>query len=215
VTAPAPAPETAPAPDAQPAPDPEQQQPEQQPQPDPQPKDTLPDDPAALKAEIARLRRENGTERTTAKQKAADDARAAMAQEIGKALGLIQGDDKPDPEKLTQQLTATQQEARAIRTENAVLRMAGTHGADPDALTDSRSFLAKLGTLDPAADDFSAQVDAAIKDAVAANPKLRAGRVPGASGADHTGGPGEQGRQFTPPTSLHEAVAAQYRTAFT
>lgn len=162
---------------------------------DDQQQDQQPDspwnDPAKAKAEIERLRRENGSARTTAKQQAADEARTAMAQEIGKALGLIKDDEATDPAKLTEQLTASQAEIRVTKVENAVLRSAGKHGADPEALTDSRSFLAKLGSLDPAAEDFTTQVDTAIKAAVDSNPKLKTGRAPGASGADHTGGSGE------------------------
>ena len=146
-----------------------------------------------------------------AAQTAAEEARNALVRDLGKALGLVKDEDQaPDPAKLTEQLTGTQTENRSLKAEIAVLRSAGKHGADPEALTDSRSFLAKLDTLDPAADDFAAQVDAAIKQAVADNPKLKAGRVPGASGADHPGGSGEAPRK---PSSLAEAIAGHYGTA--
>lgn len=51
----------------------------------------------AATTEIERLRRENGAERTNAKAKAADEARAELAQTIGKTLGLVKDDEQADP----------------------------------------------------------------------------------------------------------------------
>src|SRR5690606_36565916 len=117
--------------------------------------DNLPDDPAVLKGMIADLRRENGSARTNAKAQAADEARTALVQELGKALGLVKdGEQAPKPEELTAQVQAAQQAARAAQVELAVHRAASTHKADPSALLDSRAFLAKVADLDPTADDF-------------------------------------------------------------
>ena len=151
------------------------------------------DDPAKAKTEIERLRRENAAERTNAKTKAADEARAELAQTIGKALSLVQ-DDKAqvDPAALVTQVSDLTGQARALQIENAILRQASKHGADPGALTDSRAFLASVADLDPSAADFGAQVGEAIKAAVAANPKLSAtAPVVGASTVQHAGGSGE------------------------
>jgi hypothetical protein len=75
--------------------------------------------------------------------------------------------------------------------ELAVYRGASKHGADPDALTDSRAFLRSIADLDPADEGFSKAVNAAIKAAVTDNPKLKAASpAPGRMGADFSGGSG-------------------------
>lgn len=159
---------------------------------------------------IADTRKEAGDHRVakTAAEKRQQDILAAVA----KAAGLkVDGEDEtPDPAKLTEQLTSTQAQARQAAVELAVYKAAGKHQGDPDALLDSRGFLTKVADLDPTADDFTSKVDAAVKDAIKDNPKLKAGRAPGASGADHPGGPGE-GAQRT-PKPLTDAVAAHYGT---
>ena len=167
-----------------------------------EPKGNLWDDPAKAKAEIERLRAENGKDRTTAKTKAAEDARNELTQSIGKALGLIKdGDAKPDPEALTRQITETTAKAKQAQTELAVYKAAGKNGADADALLDSRAFLAKIADLDPSK---TADIEKAIKEAVTSNPKLKTVQVAGASGADFSGGSGESAKQ---PTSLEDAIA--------
>lgn len=128
------------------------------------------DDPAAAKAEIERLRKENGAARTTAKQQAADEARNELAQSIGKALGIVK-DEEIDPAKLTQELTASQTAAQQARVELAVFRAAGAVNGDPAALLDSTSFLKSLEGVDP--NDATA-ISAAITSAVTANPRLGA-----------------------------------------
>lgn len=155
-----------------------------------------------LAAKVARLEKQlkganadAAKARTDAKKKAADDARASIVQELGKALGLIQ-DDKdtaPDPAKLTAEITRATAAHRETAVELAVFKRAGKGGADPDALTDSRAFLSKLKDLDPTADDFSKQLDAAIADAVKDNPKLKAGGTAATAAAvsDFTGGDGQ------------------------
>jgi len=173
--------------------------------------DALPDDPAALKAEIARLRRENGSARTTAKTQAADEARNELVQSLGKALGLIKdGDAAPDADALTQQLTATQEQARQAAVELAVFRSAAAAGVDPDAVLDSRAFLTKVEGLDPAAADFTTQVTAALTEAATANPKLKAARAAGASSVDHSAGGSGEGRAPRTPKSLAAAVTGHY-----
>ncbi|WP_131104034.1 hypothetical protein [Ornithinimicrobium sufpigmenti] len=165
-------------------------------------------DPDKAKAEIERLRRENAKKRVDPKE-AAKTARDEVVQELGKALGLIKdGDDAPDPTELTQQVQAAQAAAREAAVELAVFKVAGKHQGDPNALLDSRTFLAKVSALDPQAEDFTSKVDAAIKDAVTDNPKLKAAPVAGASSADHAGGSGEG--QTRTPKSLTDAVAGAY-----
>lgn len=167
------------------------------------------DDPAKARTEIERLRRENAAERTNAKSKAADEARAELAQTIGKALGLVKDDAKVDPAALTAQIGDLTGQARALQIENAILRQASKHGADPGALTDSRAFLASVADLDPTAADFGDKVGEAIKAAVAANPKLgTTAPVAGASTVQHAGGSGEGNAK---PTNLEDAIAAKLR----
>ena len=140
-------------------------------------------------------RDEAGKARTTAKANAAAEARDALAKEIGKALGLVKDDETPDPAKLTEQLTATQAQARQAAVELAVYKAAGKHSGDPVAILDSRAFLASVTDLDPNGSDFADKVDAAIKAAVEGNPKLKStAPAAGASTVQHAGGSGEAAR---------------------
>lgn len=84
--------------------------------------------------------------------------KAKQFDEIAKVLG---GDaaTPPDPAKLSADLAASQRETRETKVENAVLRAGGASGA---ALVDSRSFMATVSALDPAAADFEDQVKAAV-----------------------------------------------------
>lgn len=160
------------------------------------PKDTGPlanpwEDPKAAQAEIERLRRENGAARTNAKAQAAEDAKKELAQTIGRALGLVE-DEPIDPAKLTESLTAAQQQAKQAQVALAVYQNVGTVG-DPVALLDSTTFLKSVEGIDPS---DTAAVQAAIAAAVAANPRLGAApadpRVPApnpAQGSSAAGAP--------------------------
>ncbi|GAA4123284.1 hypothetical protein GCM10022215_29810 [Nocardioides fonticola] len=165
----------------------------------PAPKTDPWEDPAAARAEIERLRRENAAERTNAKAKAAEEARAELAQSIGKALGLVKDDEPVDPAKLTEQVSSSQAEARQARVELAVYRSAAEAGGDPAALLDSASFLASLSTIDPT---DTAAITEAIKSAVGTNSRLAA--VAGARTPAPNPG---QGAATKPPTA--EELAAQ------
>ncbi|MFD4740611.1 hypothetical protein ACFWNQ_25085 [Streptomyces virginiae] len=164
---------------------------------------------ARLERELKSANAEAGKARTTAKQQAADEARTALVQELGKALGLVKDDDKgaapPDPAKLTAEIERATAAHRQTATELAVFKGASKHGADPDGLTDSRAFMAKLAKLDPAGDDFTKKVNEAIKAAVADNPKLKAGQAPASSSGDFTGGTGEP--DSTGPRSIDDIRA--------
>lgn len=159
------------------------------------------DDPAAARAEIERLRKENGANRTNAKAQAAEEARSALAQEIGKALGLVKDDEPADPVKLTEQLTAAGADARQAKIELAVYRAAQATDADPNALLDSRVFLAKLADVDPS---DSAAVTAAITEAVTANPRLGKVEAPTPGMRPNPA----QGRSASAPLGLAEQIAA-------
>ncbi|MEV8353190.1 hypothetical protein ACFVTT_34015 [Streptomyces niveus] len=155
------------------------------------------EDPAA---ELARLRKElkdanseAAKARTGAKKQAAEQAKAQLVQEMGRALGLIKDekDEAPDPAKLTAEIERSRTAHRETAVELAVYRGASKHGADPDALTDSRAFLSSIKDLDPGDEGFAKAVNAAIKAAVADNPKLKAaGQAPARSSGDFSGGTG-------------------------
>ena len=136
---------------------------------------------------IKDLRTEAATNRTKATTEA--QSRQETMDAIAKALGL-KGDD--DPAKAAQTAAEEREAAKAVAknlaVENAVLRMAAKQGANPDALTDSRSFMRQLEAIDPAADDFAARVETAIKTAVEANPTLKAAGAPAPAPA-RSGGP--------------------------
>ena len=166
---------------------------------EPAPAKNVWEDPETAKAEIERLRKENAKDRTTAKQTAADEAKAALAQEIGKALGLVK-DEPVDPAKLTEQITAAQADAKRAQVALAVYQNAATAGADPLALLDSATFLAKAAALDPTDVDG---LKAAMTEAVTANPRLGAApesRTPAPNPAQGSSGGGTSG-----PSQLSEA----------
>lgn len=168
--------------------------------------DTLDD---ALKV-IADLRKENARNRTNAKETAANEARQDIAQTIAKALGLQpdDSDDRPDPAEqvktLTSQIEETRTRAEQAALELAVYRGAGTAGANPDALLDSRSFMTTIAQIDPA--DTEA-VKTAITEAVQNNPNLRALQAGGPNRIDHAPG----GSSHAEPKSLTEALSARYQ----
>jgi hypothetical protein len=165
------------------------------------------DDPAAARAEIEKLRRENASERVNAKQAAAEEAR----NEILKQLGLTKdGDQAPDPAKLAADLAASREASQAAARELAIFKAAATAGADPTKLLDSNSFMTSVKGLDP--NDGNAVAEA-IKAAVGANPSLKAVRATGASGIEQAGGSGEQGQiteqqlKTMSPEQISEAYA--------
>ena len=156
------------------------------------PVETPPTDVASLPDWAQKVIRETREEAATNRTKVREltDAQQASMDAIAKALGLKPEDD---PAKAAQTAAAERDTERAARAElaieNAVLRMAHKNAADPEALTDSRSFMAKMATLDPAADDFAAKVDAAIAAAVEANPALKNGNAAPAAPPARSGGP--------------------------
>ncbi|AQS70849.1 hypothetical protein [Streptomyces pactum] len=152
------------------------------------------EDPAAelerLRKELRQANSEAAKARTGAKKQAAEEAKAQLVQEMGKALGLVKDDkdEAPDPAKLTAEIERTQKAHRETAIELAVFRGAGKHGADASALTDSRSFLKSIADLDPSSEGFDKAVSAAIKAAVADNPKLKAAsQAPARTSGDFSG----------------------------
>ncbi|GGV68850.1 hypothetical protein GCM10010294_25010 [Streptomyces griseoloalbus] len=171
--------------------------------------DSLPEPVAKV---IRDAREEAGKSRTVAKANAAEEARQELLATISKAVGL-DAEKPPTPEELTRQLTqsqtsltAAQEQAASAAIELHVYKTALRLGADADALLDSRKFCDKIDSIDVSKPEaFNKEVEAAITEALDANPKLRTGLAPRRGGGDFTGGPGTQRR----PTSLHDAIAAK------
>ncbi|KUM31880.1 hypothetical protein AQ436_01835 [Arthrobacter sp. EpRS66] len=153
--------------------------------------------PPAAQKMIADLRKAEGDERVAAKTLAA----------IQKAINPeAKGDEKPTAERLTKQLAERDTATKQAQTELAVYKLAGKHGADADALLDSRAFLAKIAEIDHTK---TADVEKAIKEAVESNPKLKSVRVAGSSTADGAGGSGEKAKKNT---GLGDALNQHYAT---
>lgn len=165
---------------------------------------------ARLTTELTAARGEAGKTRVNAKQAAADEARTELAQQIGKALGLVKDDTPVDPAKLTADLAAVGTENATLKTQNAALLAAVTLGANPVALLDSNSFLKSLEGLAPT---DSEKITAAINAAITSNPALKttapAAPVVPKSGPEITGGPGGPSK----PTTLEDAIAAKLAAA--
>lgn len=136
----------------------------------------------ALEAQIATL---------TANQQKFQDG-------VKQALGLTEGQT---PEQLQAAATAAQQQVKNANAQLAVTRLAAAAGGDAGALLDSASFLAKLGTVDPAKDE---EVTQAIKDAVAANKALGLAKVAPAGSGDA----GRVGGDGAPVTGLNDLLRA-------
>ncbi|MGN6200014.1 MAG: hypothetical protein ACTHJM_10275 [Marmoricola sp.] len=149
-------------------------------------KPTYPDwysDQEKVHAEIQRLNRENAASRVNAKQTAADEGRT----QILKDLGLIKGDEQPDPEALRQQLAAKDTTIRDLTVKSALSDALRDTGAKPLARA---AILGEgiLNDLDPASDTFAADVASKVSAYVAANPELKASQAAAVGGADLTGG---------------------------
>ena len=120
-----------------------------------------------------------------------DDKQRNLA--LAKALGLPDRRDPPDPAQLAegsrrtrkpgQQLsTRAQARERELNVELQLLRQAAKHGANPELLADSRSFMSAIAKLDPTSDDFASELGEAIKNAVDKNPAFKlAGQAPAAA----------------------------------
>jgi hypothetical protein len=135
---------------------------------------------------LAEIRKEAAGYRTKATEAATKHQ--ATLDAIGEALGLKKSDDPAQAAKTAAaERDAAREEAKVLKAENAVLRIAAKHGASPEALTDSRSFMSELEKIDPSADDFANQLEAAIKTAIEANPSLKAAGAPAAPA--RSGGP--------------------------
>lgn len=138
---------------------------------------------------------------------AAEQARQDLAQKLLAVLDPKAADGKQaDPAQLTQQVTKLADANRDVTIELAIWKNAKNAGANPQALTDSRSFMKRAHKLDPTADDFAAKLRDAMKKAIDESPQYReAGQAPARSGGEFTGGPG--GDAVTPEQFKRMSVA--------
>ena len=166
--------------------------------------DGLPSDPEQLRKMIKDLRKEAAKGRVAGKEKAADEARRAVLDEISKALGLSKSDEAPEltVEQLTADLTESKAAERASALELAVYKAAGDL-ADPGRLLDSQSFHTALKDVDLADAE-------AVKNAITAFTKdhphfAKTQAVSGASAIDKPAGSGAE-----KPKNLQDAIALRF-----
>lgn len=166
--------------------------------------DGLPSDPEQLRKMIKDLRKEAARDRVAGKEKAADEARRAVLDEISKALGLSKTDEAPEltVEQLTAELAESKAAGHASALELAVYKAAGDL-ADPARLLDSQSFHAALKDVDLADAE-------AVKNAIATFTKehthfAKTQAVSGASAIDKPAGSGAE-----KPKNLQDAIALRF-----
>ena len=166
--------------------------------------DGLPSDPEQLRKMVKDLRKEAAKDRVAGKEKAADEARRAVLDEISKALGLSKSDEAPEltVEQLTAELAESKAAGHASALELAVYKAAGDL-ADPARLLDSQSFHTALKDVD--------LTDAeAVKNAITAFTKehthfAKTQAVLGASAIDKPAGSGAE-----KPKNLQDAIALRF-----
>lgn len=166
--------------------------------------DGLPSDPEQLRKMVKDLRKEAAKDRVAGKEKAADEARRAVLDEISKALGLTKSDEAPEltAEQLTAKLTESKAAGHASALELAVYKAAGDL-ADPARLLDSQSFHTALKDVDLADAE-------AVKNAITAFTKdhphfAKTQAVSGASAIDKPAGSGAE-----KPKNLQDAIALRF-----
>lgn len=166
--------------------------------------DGLPSDPEQLRKMVKDLRKEAAKDRVAGKEKAADEARRAVLDEISKALGLSKTDEAPEltVEQLTAELAESKAAGHASALELAVYKAAGDL-ADPARLLDSQSFHTALEDVDLADAE-------AVKNAITAFTKdhphfAKTQAVSGASAIDKPAGSGAE-----KPKNLQDAIALRF-----
>ena len=166
--------------------------------------DGLPSDPEQLRKMVKDLRKEAAKDRVAGKEKAADEARRAVLDEISKALGLSKSDEAPEltVEQLTAELAESKAAGHASALELAVYKATGDL-ADPARLLDSQSFHTALKDVDLADAE-------AVKNAITAFTKdhphfAKTQAVSGASAIDKPAGSGAE-----KPKNLQDAIALRF-----
>jgi hypothetical protein len=149
--------------------------------------------PAWAQKLLADTRKEAADNRVKANE--IETQRQATLDAIATALGVKKEDDPAQAAKTAaEERDAARLEARTVRLENAILKSAPKIGANPEALADSRTFMKAVADLDPAADDFAAQIETAITTALEANATLKLDTGPVRSGGELKPGPPAPGQ---------------------
>jgi hypothetical protein len=165
--------------------------------------------PAALtKAvdELAQARKDAARYRTNGNEVATKvAAMEAQFAKVAAHLGIEDTDPESVAKKALEENESLKAEIKQRKLVDAIGAAATKEKADAAALADSRTFMDAVAKLDPAADDFASALEAEMKKAIEANPKLKATQAAGRSGTDHNGnGDGDK------PKSLADAVTAAY-----
>lgn len=144
-------------------------------------------DPAAMYAELQRVRREAGTERVNAKTTAAAEAVAEERKRIAKILDPDSTGAEVTPEQLTHQLTETSARADSAERRAAVLEAAWSAGIDKSKMAFLEFTLGrdtKLAGIPHTESEFGATLTAAIQALISADPSYRTPGAVTTSGAE-------------------------------
>ncbi|MFI5979184.1 hypothetical protein [Streptomyces sp. NPDC051452] len=120
-------------------------------------------DPQKAARLVENLRTQVDEEKT--KRTALETQFSDFMGKFGQLFGA--GEEKKlTPEQIAQKAQESDQQAREATVKLAVFQTAGKHGGDPEALLDSASFAKAISKLDPTADTFAANVEAAIRSRI-------------------------------------------------
>jgi hypothetical protein len=137
-----------------------------------------------LRDEAAAARTKGNAKAEQAAKDAALAAEKALTEKWAKALGLANDDEPADPaellkqaeereKQLAQERDSYAEKLRNYARKDAITTAAETAEGDLAAILDSRKVNQEIEKLDTTADDFAAQVEAIVKEAVDSNPKLK------------------------------------------
>lgn len=138
-----------------------------------------------------------------------ENARNDVLAEIATALGLKPKD--VDPAQVGAELAAARTENASLKAQLEIGRAARKLDADEDTVAAVLTHKGALKDLDPTAADYGTKVEAAVKAAVEANPRLK--NTPGApvtrpgTNGPASGGMGNGANETARP-SLRDAISA-------
>lgn len=131
----------------------------------------------------------------------------AYTRGLREEAGRYRTERNAEREKVTAaeaRITALTESTQTLTATNAVLLGATSHGANAEALLDSRSFMTSVQALEADDAEYTSKISGLIKAAVEANAALRTVQVAPSSGSHITGpATSTKGR----PTSISEALS--------
>ncbi len=152
-----------------------------------------------------RIKAKTATDKATESAKENAERLQGFIDGFAKVMGLtVEEDDKPQTldaalaklERSDAQLQQAADGHRQLEVKLAVWEQSARHSAVAHELMDSATFLAKIQSLDPKAEDFAAKLGDLIAAQVKENPSRfkvptpKAATPPSSSGGEFTGGPG-------------------------